>query len=480
MSAETLSLVTARPSLDGRALAVALGAFACGSAALADAGTFAAVAALVFAAAAAWPFVRDARRGLDTGQVLYFFLFYFVFAMLLRGIGLLTFVDSPYLRDVGDRHSPSFVRLIAWTFVGCAAGLVSLHLGFASPSAARAARALLVRAPGLAAPWPRVHVRRVGLALMAIGAIGALLRLRSLGGFLAAAGDPLIAGTEAAVGHWWTVALTEFAVVGFHVLCIGEVMSGRRHALTRLAGLGLVLAVPLYLVTSSKFLVIRFLFVPLLLRHFLVKRVPIQSLALCFVGFGALFPLFYAYRALGLLGLEGVGDYLAADRLPILKIYNRAYDADTFALVMHRVSEGLPLQWGRTLLDLGTFWIPRAFWPGKPISFGLWFSDVYMPDVHFGVMTYVSPSLPGELWANAHVPGLLAGFWALGWVMRAAWEAVRRGGPAMLLVYIYAFLTLVHLVEGSIAAQLETMLTGVVPALLAMFAFQRLRAGRAA
>ena len=52
-------------------------------------------------------------------------------------------------------------------------------------------------------------------------------------------------------------------------------------------------------------------------------------------------------------------------------------------------------------------------------------------------------------------------------MLRASREAVRRGGPAMLLVYGYLFLTFVHMVEGSIAAQLENCISGLVPSLIA-------------
>ena len=122
---------------------------------------------------------------------------------------------------------------------------------------------------------------------------------------------------------------------------------------------------------------------------------------------------------------------------------------------------------GQDAGDVLVFWIPRVFWEAKPSSFGLTFADIYMPDVRFQVMTYMSPSLPGELWANFAWPGVLAGFWLLGVVLRASRVAVRRGGPAMLLVYGYLFLTFVHVVEGSIAAQLENCISGLVPTLIA-------------
>jgi hypothetical protein len=51
--------------------------------------------------------------------------------------------------------------------------------------------------------------------------------------------------------------------------------------------------------------------------------------------------------------------------------------------------------------------------------------------------------------------------------MRVSFAAAPRG-PGALLLYAYAFLTAVHLAEGNIASQLETLLTDLVPLLLAL------------
>jgi oligosaccharide repeat unit polymerase len=257
-------------------------------------------------------------------------------------------------------------------------------------------------------------------------------------------------------------------VVGYHVLVIGSML--RRGNYVRLwIGLGALIGVPLFLISSSKALLIRLLFTPMLFRHFLVKPLRMRSVLLFFLAFALLFPVFYAYRALGVGGLDGVVPYLQNTEMPLLKMYNRAYDADSFMRVLHATGEGgVPLQWGRSLVDLFVFFVPRALWPAKPPSFGLGFAGQYMPDVDWGIMTYVSPSLPGELYLDFGLAGVLLGFLGLGWALRAAYRVARRGGPGAVLLYGYFFLAAVHLVEGSIAAQVEFLLMSVVPALLAV------------
>src|SRR5207247_901796 len=117
--------------------------------------------------------------------------------------------------------------------------------------------------------------------------------------------------------------------------------------------------------------------------------------------------------------------------------------------------------------DLFTFFIPRGLWPGKPDSFGLSFPAHYMPHVNWGAMTYVTPSLPGELYLDFHVAGIVLGFSARGGAVRVAWRLASAGAPGTLLAYGYFYLTVIHLAEGAIASQIETLLLGLVPAWLA-------------
>lgn len=433
---------------------------------------------LLFTGVLAWPFMAR-RIPIDTGNPLVFFLAYFAFAMLLRGLGLLTFVDSPYLRELGDARSARFRALVADVFFWSAALLVCLYAGWQANAGTRLANALLARFPAFASPWRPSRLPLTVSLLLGLGLLGALMRLKAMGGFSAVTGDLIGAGTEQALGRWWLIALTEFAVVGFHVWAVGRFLRDGAAATRPVLLAALLFAAPLYVVTSSKFLIIRVVFLTLVWRHFLVRPLPVRTLLLVFAGFGLMFPLFYAYRAVGLVGIEGVRTYLETTDAPLLKIFHRAYDADSFMLVLHRAGHEVPLEWGRTLVDAFVFWIPRALWAAKPMSFGLTFAQGYMPDFQFAVMTYMSPSLPGELWANFAWPGVLAGGFGIGVLLRASWESVHRGGPSLLLLHGFWFLTVVHLVEGSIAAQFANFVTDVVPLCIATVMLTRVRSQHA-
>lgn len=425
------------------------------------------------ALAALWPFVRAWRRGLDPGDAMWYFLLYFVLAILLRGMGLLTFVDSRFVRDLGDAQSPSFRQLVGWVFFYSTLGLVALNAAYHAPSAQRWAKWYLERHTLLSAPWRESRIVPVGLGLLAIGGIGMLLRVHSLGGFASAAGDPVAAVTEKAAGYFWTIALTEFAVVGCHVLVIGAMLRGDRRLPWIWLGLGLLVGGPIFLISGSKSVLVRVFFTPMLFWHFLRKPLRLGHVLGFFVGFALLFPLFYAYRAVGIARLDDAGQYLETLDAPLLVLYNRSYDADSFMRVLYATGQGLvPLQWGRSLEELFTFFIPRAWWAAKPESFGLRFAPLYMPDVNIG-SSFVSPSLPGVLFLNFHVAGVLGGFLLFGWGMRAAVTLARGGGVGAALLYGYFFLVAVQLVEGSIPASIVFLISSAAPALIALVFLRR-------
>ena len=424
------------------------------------------------------PFVDGLRRGFDAFDVLPLFTLYYALSLLLRGAGLLTFVDSPYLRELGDAHTERYRELVGWAFFVSALGMMAVYAGFHSRFGKRCGRTAAAAVPMLTSRWSGRRVLPVVIAMVVVGLSAATARVHGPAGFLTAASNPMKTGTEDALGYWWLIAATEFAIVGYHVYMIALLLKRDRNFLSRYLVLGILLAVPLYLVSSSKFVLLRIFLLPWLYRHFIVRPLPIWRVMVSFAAFGALFPFFYAYRALGLMRLDAIGQYMDRVDSPLLLMFNRSYGTDSLMLILHRTGETLPFQWGHSLLDLFTFWIPRLLWPGKPISFGLAFPAAYMPDMHWGTMTYASCSLPGELYLNFHVPGVLAGCALLGVAMRVAYS-LARSGPGGLLLYGYAFITAMHLVEGCIASQLETAITHLVPALLALLVLTRFARPRA-
>lgn len=417
------------------------------------------------------PFVNGLRRGFNAGEALYPFIVYYAVAMGVRGIALLVPEDSPYLAAIQDPRSATFQGLMGWMFFLSAIGLAALHLGYESAAGVWAGERL-GRWLGRKI-WRPARTSTVTAAFLAVGFVGATLYARSFGGFRAAATQDLVfVATEGTLGNFWKLVLMEFAVVGFHVLLLGELLrGGRKMRWGRVVPVG-ALVTSLYLVTSSKFLLLRILLPPMLFFHLLRRRISIAHLAVFFAVFGALFPVFYAHRLLGsgdwgaiLSQVRDVPHDSWFDAIPLL---GRAYDADSFVRVLHDTGRTVPFRFGGSFLDIFIFFIPRALWPAKPPSYGLEFADQYFGDVNLGGLSFVSPSLPGELYLNFHVAGILAGMFALGVLFRATWRAAVTGGVPGALLYGYFYLFAIHLVEGSIASQVEMLLMSVAPAWLAL------------
>ena len=425
-----------------------------------------------FVIAALLALARAVRRGMDAGEALYPFVGYYALAMGVRGIALLGSEESPYLAAIQDPRSAAFQSLMGWMFLLSGLGLGALLLGYGSAFGARAGERLARRLHRQV--WRPARATAVAAVCLAVGLAGAMLHARSFGGLRATAQNLVFVATEGSLGNFWKLVLMEFAVVGFHVLLLGEmVRSGRRVRWGRVLPVGALVA-SLYLVTSSKFLLLRILLPPMLFFHLLRRRISIAHLAVFFGVFGALFPIFYAHR---LLGFGDWGAFLSQfrdaphdswfDTLPLL---GRAYDADSFAAVLRDTGRTVPFRFGGSFLDIFTFFIPRALWSAKPPSYGLTFAGQYFGDTDLGGLNFVSPSLPGELYLDFHVPGILIGMFALGVLLRVAWRAASAGGASGALLYGYFYLFFIHLVEGSLASQVEMLLMSVAPAWLALWA----------
>lgn len=77
------------------------------------------------------------------------------------------------------------------------------------------------------------------------------------------------------------------------------------------------------------------------------------------------------------------------------------YDAyTTYSLTLDYVREN-GITWGRQLLGVLFFFIPRSFWPSKPIGSGAFMAE------RLGTFTNISCSLPGEGYINWGIIGLI-------------------------------------------------------------------------
>jgi hypothetical protein len=115
---------------------------------------------------------------------------------------------------------------------------------------------------------------------------------------------------------------------------------------------------------------------------------------------------------------------------------------DSFAAVLHGGRSTFPLQYGKTYLDVLLFVVPRGIWPNKPTAFSRAVGDYVT-----GNENDVPPGVIGELFANYHVFGIVAGMFLLGRLMGFVyWRAnIGSGGSiamyAILIPYFGVFLS---------------------------------------
>lgn len=163
-------------------------------------------------------------------------------------------------------------------------------------------------------------------------------------------------------------------------------------------------------------------------------------------------------RALGSPVRQGFGILTSADSEMVDSMANE------LAIVPNRV----PFRFGGTLTDTVARAIPRALWPGKPLSSNDVLDKTLWPD-HFS-RSRAGPafSVLGILFANSGVLGVVVGMLLIGSASNALWRwhQLNRANTLVRLVYSMALPFTVILLRGNVPDTLARMLFFVVPLVL--------------
>jgi hypothetical protein len=201
----------------------------------------------------------------------------------------------------------------------------------------------------------------------------------------------------------------------------------------------------------------------LILRNYLVRRLNWKFIPGLAAFTLVVFLVGYSYR-----GAKGPGDFAAGvaeynDQKGSLfaTFFGRFYGTDSFMVVLDAADEGYPLQHGKTLADLLYFYVPRAFWPGKPESYSMLFGREFLAATYDDGESFFTPSLPGELYLNFGVMGLLVGGLLTGQLL---WDVYFQlilwpdRGVERLLVYAIVMPYVALLAAGPISTVAEYIL----------------------
>lgn len=119
---------------------------------------------------------------------------------------------------------------------------------------------------------------------------------------------------------------------------------------------------------------------------------------------------------------------------------------------------------GYSFYGVAASFVPRVWWPGKPIGVGKLTSILYdhNPD------SSIALSLPGELYANSGVPGSLLGMLLFGVLVGGIcrWYERQRGSSAAIVIYVQLVACMFLEVRGDILDTTAPLLYHVLPVII--------------
>jgi hypothetical protein len=267
--------------------------------------------------------------------------------------------------------------------------------------------------------------------------------------------------TEASFGRFFISVLVNFGVVAQQLLVVHWWGRAWRDARVVTAAILLtVLLLGFALLTGSKTMLLELGLCFGIVYHFYSHRLRMGHVMLAALIFVATFPMFSLGREVGLQGItpERIQNAYSQPLDVLSAVLGRQYNLDSTILAIGWLQQGNQLLYGESLASLPTFFVPRAIWPEKPITFSLEFNKLVGEGGVYGPFVFVSPSIAGELLMNGHIVGLLMGSVLVGALMRFASSALlTHDKPAPLALAMYGPM-LVHcaqFVEGPLATHLE-------------------------
>jgi hypothetical protein len=277
------------------------------------------------------------------------------------------------------------------------------------------------------------------------------------GGIRNIIGDPM--AIIESRGAFWPFMLVWTSLWSFGIFYIGYVYERKKMYL---AALLFTLPTMLFefLTGGTKMAIILPVVCWLMLRHYLVRRLEWKFLPKLAAFTLMIFVVGYSYRGPGGASEFGasLADYGQNNAFIFETFFGRFYGTDSFMVVLDATDQGYPPQWGKTMDDLLYFYVPRVLWPDKPESYALAFGREFLGATSEAGQTFFTPTLPGELYLNFGIVGLLAGGLATGLLL---WELYRKlvvlpnRGLEHLLLYAVIMPFVALLLSGPIATILE-------------------------
>lgn len=414
-----------------------------------------------------WP-MRVAGSRFDVANVLLLFVVYYFLMFGLYGF-MNSFGLSHFLGVSYDPTSDSLTSLSTLASVYAGGVLIAVYAGYIwmPPFVSRRQDQGSREHQSSLDLGNLRRLRVAAMAALALSYAGCALLIFFLGGLSIIGLDPTYVSTTGTHGLYWAQALiwtNHWAVL---INLLSYILLKKTRYLI-LAALSVPLFFIEFLLSGSKSALLFPLFGFLIVRHYCYQRITWKPLLAVTMAVLVVFAAGYAYRSTGAQSSQfeqGVTSYYQNPVVLLETVVGRFYGTDSFAIVLDSVHNGQPLLMGKSFSDLLTWYIPRWLWPGKPLSFSLTFGEEFMTASPGAGNEYYSPSLPGELYLNFGVLGLLLGGIAVGRFLRFLYRELIEQQPRRIeTIVLYAVIAplAASLSGGPISVILEFIMTRVI------------------
>ena len=300
------------------------------------------------------------------------------------------------------------------------------------------------------------------VACVLIGALSLVLLRNRFGSISGFGQTPAVVASRTSEGGLFGIdALAYFPLVGALLMwrAAGVGLTGKLALVANL-----VLVIAWFAIAGRKALLFELILALFILRHYLRKRIRGRTFALLAIPALIVVSLAFYFKDYGFKthSIEVQYSNQPVWAAVIDPLVNRSYQFDAVTMILDKTRSVDDYRFGSTFDDLLWFYVPRQWWPDKPVSFGYRFGPEFFPGAN-ATESY-APSMVGELYLDFGLIGVAGGFYLFGIALRACYEsfAIRRSRLSA-VVYAIILFRLTNMVEGPVSTHIEFLLAELTP-----------------
>ena len=322
--------------------------------------------------------------------------------------------------------------------------------------------------------WSREII--VGFSIMTalVGMLSLLLLRHRFSGVSGFGQTPAAVASQTSEGGLFTIDMLAYFPL------TGTLLTWRRKGLGlpgRIAMVAnLALVVGWFLIAGRKSLLFEMILGLIIIQHYLRQRIRGRTLLLLLIPAVFMVSLAFYFKAYGFKSQSIRAQYSQqpAWEAVIDPLLDRSYQFDATTMILTKTPSLSDYRLGATFEDLLWFYIPRQWWPDKPVSFAYNFAPEFFPGA--SLTASYAPSMVGELYLNFGLLGVVGGFYVFGIVLRACYESfASRKTQLAATAYTILLFRLTNMVEGPITTHIEFLMAELLP-LAILLAADKIRA----